>query len=149
MALHLEEGLDLTDGQVLPVTQGDQLVEGAEQLEGVLQDLPLLQALASTGDDLSKEMQGVDVLEDVRLAVRDEDHVELIEGLIYETNIVLLDRRMLCPAVCELREGGEEGFDARPGHLAELSRKDSFAPAGTDRCCEDNLTSSIVSRSHW
>lgn len=145
MTFHLQEGLDLTNGQILPVTQGDQLIEGAEQLEGILQDLALLQALASTGDDLGKEMQRVDVLEDVGLAVGDEDHVELIEGLVDESDIVLLDGRMLCPAVCELREGGEEGFDARPGHLAELSRKDSFAPAGADRCCEDDLTSSLVS----
>lgn len=87
-------------------------------------------------------------MEDVGLAVGDEDHVELIEGLVDESDIVLLDRRMLGPAVCELREGGEKRFDARPGHLAELSRKDSFAPAGADRCCEDNLPHSIVSHCH-
>lgn len=85
-------------------------------------------------------------MEDVGLAVRYEDHVELIEGLVDESDVVLLDRRMLGPTVCELREGSQKGFDARPGHLAELSRKDSFAPAGADRCCEDNLPHSIVSR---
>lgn len=87
-------------------------------------------------------------MEDVGLAVGDEDHVELIEGLVDESDVVLLDRRMLGPAVRELREGGEKGLDARPGHLAELSRKDSFAPAGADRCCEDNLPHSIVSIFH-
>lgn len=87
-------------------------------------------------------------MEDVGLAVRDEDHVELIEGLVDESDVVLLDRRVLGPAVCELREGGEKGLDARPGHLAELSRKDSFAPAGANRCCEDNLPYSIISISH-
>lgn len=148
MTLHLQEGLDLTDGQILPVAEGDQLIEGAQELESILQDLPLLQTLAGAGDDLGKEMQGVDVLEDVGLAVCDEDHVELIERLVDESDVILLDSRMLGAAVCKLGEGGEKGFDARPGHLTELSRKDSFAPAGADRSCEDNLPCSMVSRFH-
>lgn len=56
MTLHLQEGLDLADGQVLPVSQGNQLIEGAQKLEGILQDLTFLQVLAGAGDDLSKEM---------------------------------------------------------------------------------------------
>ena len=39
VAVHLEEGLDLADCEVLPVTQGDQLVKSAEQLVGILQYL--------------------------------------------------------------------------------------------------------------
>lgn len=56
VTLHLEKGLDLADGQVLPVAQSDQLVESAEQLVGILDDLALVQALASAGDDLGKEV---------------------------------------------------------------------------------------------
>lgn len=139
MALHLQEGLDLADGQVLPVSQGDQLVESAEQLIGILDDLPFVQALARAGDNLGEEMERIDVLEDVGLAVGDEDHVELVQGLVDKTDVVLLNCGMLRTAVGQLGERGEESFDARPGHLAELSREDSFAPAGADRCGEDNL----------
>lgn len=56
VTLHLQEGLDLADGQVLPVPQGDQLIEGAEELEGILENLAFLQILAGAGDDLGKEM---------------------------------------------------------------------------------------------
>lgn len=75
MTLHLQEGLDLADRQVFSVTQGDQLIEGAQEFIGVLEDFPLIQALARRGDDLGKEMQRVNVLEDVGLAVGDEHHV--------------------------------------------------------------------------
>jgi hypothetical protein len=46
---------------------------------------------------------------------------------------------MLGSAIGELGEGGQEGFYSGPWHLAELPREDSFAPAGADGCCEDNL----------
>lgn len=144
MTLHLQERLDLADGQVLSVSQSDQLVKGAKQLVGILENLPLFQALARAGHNLGEEVERVDVLEDVGLAVGDEDHVELVEGLVDETDIVLLDGGVLRAAVGQLGERGEEGFDARPGHLAELSREDSFAPAGADRCGEDNLEHFIL-----
>lgn len=56
MTLHLQEGLDLTDGQVLPVPQSDKLIEGAKQLVCVLHNFPFVQALASAGDDLCEEV---------------------------------------------------------------------------------------------
>lgn len=56
MTLHLQEGLDLADGQVLPVAQGDQFIEGAEQFECVLENLAFVQALASAADNLGEEM---------------------------------------------------------------------------------------------
>lgn len=54
MTFHLEEGLDLADGQVLPVAQSDELIEGAKKLVGISQNLPLVQAPTSAGDDLSE-----------------------------------------------------------------------------------------------
>lgn len=142
MTLHLQERLDLADCQVFPVTKCDQLIEGAEQLVGILEDFPLVQALARGGNNLGKEMKRVNVLEDVGLAIGDEDHVQLIQRLVDKADVVLFDGRMLRATVCKLGEGGKEGFDARPGHLAELSRKDSFASTGADRCCEDDLEDS-------
>ena len=62
MRLHLQEGLDLAKRQVLPVAQRDQLVKGAEQLVGILDDFPLVQSLARAGDYLREEVQGVNVL---------------------------------------------------------------------------------------
>jgi hypothetical protein len=119
VTLHLEEGLDLADSQVFPVTEGDQLVEGAKQLVGILEDLPLVQALARASDHLGEEVKGIDVLQNVGLLVGDEDHVELIQGLVHEANIVLLDCGMLGAAVSELGKGEQQGLESRSSHLME------------------------------
>lgn len=62
MRLHFEEGLDLVQGQVLPVSHGDEFVEGAEQLEGIAEDLAFVGFLAYRSDHLSEEVQAVNVL---------------------------------------------------------------------------------------
>jgi hypothetical protein len=56
MTLHLKEGLDLADGQVLPVPKRHQLVKGAQQFVGILQYLPLVQTLADASDYLGKQV---------------------------------------------------------------------------------------------
>lgn len=132
VTLHLEEGLDLANGQVLPVAQSNQLVKGAKEFVGILENLPLVQALASAGHNLCEKVQGVDILKDVGLTVRDENHVELVEGLVDESNIVLLNGRVLGTTVGKLWERGEQSFYPRPGHLAELPRQDSLAAASAD-----------------
>lgn len=104
MGLHLQEGLDLADCEIFPVTQSDELVKSAEQFVGILEDLPLFQALASTCDNLGEQVERIDILEDVGLAVRNEDHVEFVEGLIHETDVVLLNGSMLCACVGQLGE---------------------------------------------
>lgn len=107
MTLHFQECLDLRERQVLPIPEGHQLVVCAEQFERIAQDLPLVQALANTGSHLSKEMKAVDILQDVRLAVCDQDDVELVEGLVDEADIVLLNGRVLGTGICEFRERRE------------------------------------------
>lgn len=62
MAFHLQEGLDLRQGQILPVAQCDQFVERAEQLEGIAQNLPLIQIPANAGSNLGEQMKAVNVL---------------------------------------------------------------------------------------
>ena len=104
MGLHLEESLDLADGQVLAVAQGDQLIESAEQFVGISEDFALVQTLACAGDHLGKEMERVDVLQNVGLAVGDEDHVQLVQGLVDKADVVLLDRGMLRARVGQFRE---------------------------------------------
>lgn len=50
-------------------------------------------------------MERVDVLQDVGLAVGDENHVQLVQGLVDEANVVLLDGGMLCTRIGKPREG--------------------------------------------
>lgn len=112
MTLHVKECLDLANGQILAVTKGDELIKSTEQLVGVLNNLALVQALTGASDHLCKQVQRVDVLQNIRLAVGDENHVKFVEGLINKSDIVLFDDRVLCTAVGEFGERGKEGFYA-------------------------------------
>ena len=75
MTLHLQEGLNLRQRQVLPVSQCHQLIERAQQLKGIAQDFPLIEALANAGSHLGEKVQTVDVLKNVGLAVGNKDNV--------------------------------------------------------------------------
>lgn len=112
MTLHVQECLDLANGQVLPVAKGDELVEGAEEFVGILEDLALVEALACAGDDLGEQVQRIDVLQNVGLAVGDENHVELVERLVNESDIVLLDGGVLGAAVGLLGERRQESLNS-------------------------------------
>ena len=78
MTFHIEEGPDLAEGQILTVPQGHHLVEGAHELIGISENLSLVQALASAGHNLRKQVERINVLKNVRLAVGDEHHVKLV-----------------------------------------------------------------------
>jgi hypothetical protein len=65
MTLHLQESLDLRKREVLSVTQRHQLVVCAQQLKGIAENLSLIQALANACGYLGKEVQTVNVLENV------------------------------------------------------------------------------------
>lgn len=112
MTLHLQKGLDLGQRQILPVTQCHQLVESAKQLKRISQNLPLIQALANAGGHLGKQMQTVNILEDVGLAVGDQDNVQFIQRLVHEAHIVLLHGSVLSSRVGEFGEGGKQGFNS-------------------------------------
>lgn len=139
MALHVHERPDLADSQVLAITQRHQLIKCAEQLVCISENFPLIQTLAGARHDLSEQVQGVDVLQDVGLPIGDEHHIELVEGLVDESDIVLLDSRVLRAAVGELGEGCQERFYSRPRHLTKLPREDSFPSPGANRSCKDHL----------
>lgn len=62
MTLHFEECLDLRQRKVLSVTLCHQFVECAKQLEGIAEDLPLVQGLANAGGHLGKQVETVDIL---------------------------------------------------------------------------------------
>ena len=139
MTLHLQEGLDLADGEVLPVSERHELVKGADKLKGISEDLAFVEALAGAGDDLGEQVQRVDVLEDVGLLVGDEHHVQLVQRLVDEADVVLLDRRVLRARVRRLREGCQKGFETRPLDVVEGPREDGLAPASADGRSENNL----------
>lgn len=105
MAFHFKKGLDLAQGQVLPVAQSDKLIEGAKQLVGISKDLPLVQAFADARHNLGKKVQRIDVLQDVGLPIGDENHVKFVEWLIDIANVVLLHGSMLRARIGELWEG--------------------------------------------
>lgn len=139
VALHLQERLDLADGEVLPITKRHHLVKGAEDVKGMSEDLALVQRLAYAADHLGEEVQRVNVLEDVGLLVGDEHHVQLVQGLVDEADIVLLDRRVLGARVGGLGKRGEEGFDAGALDVVESPGNDGLAAAGADGRSEDDL----------
>jgi hypothetical protein len=141
MTLHLQEGLDLRKREVLSVTQRHQLIVCAQQLEGIAENLSLIQALANACGYLGKEVQTVNVLENVGLAVGDENNVQLIQWLVYESHVILLNGGVLGLRIGELGERGEKGFNARPRNLTELAREDRFASASANGCRENDLMS--------
>lgn len=139
MTLHFQECLDLRQGQVLPVTQCHQLIECAQQLKGITEDLPLVKTLADAGGHLGKQVQAVDVLKNVRLAVGDQDNIQLVQWLVHEAHVVLLDGGVLGSGVCKFGKRGKQRFNARPRDFTELAREDRLASASTYRRCEDDL----------
>lgn len=112
MRLHLQESFDLSNSKVLAIPKGDKLVEGAQQFVGIAQDFPLVQAPACAGNNLSKQMKRINVLKNIRLTVGDQDHVELIQRLIYESNVILLDGSVLGSCISQLGERGQQSFDS-------------------------------------
>lgn len=56
MRLHVEESFDLTQGEVLAVAESDQLIKGTQKLEGIAQNLALVQTSADAGDNLGEEV---------------------------------------------------------------------------------------------
>lgn len=145
MTLHLQKRLDLANGEVLPVAERDHLVKGAEDVEGMSEDLALVQGLAYAADYLGEEVKRVNVLEDVGLLVRDEHHVQLVQGLVDEADIVLLDGGVLGARVGGLGERSEECFDTRALDVVEGSSNNGLAAAGADGRSEDDLVGEAVS----
>jgi hypothetical protein len=62
VTLHFEECFDLRERKVLPIALCHQFIECAQQLEGIAQDLPLVQTLADASGHLSKQVKTVDIL---------------------------------------------------------------------------------------
>lgn len=57
-------------------------------------------------------MEGINILEDIRLSVGDEDHVQLVQWLVHKSHIVLFDGSMLGASICQLWEGCKKSLDS-------------------------------------
>lgn len=139
MTLHLQERPDLAYGEVFPIPERNQLIESADELIRISKNLPLVEASAGAGHDLGEQVQRIDVLQNVGLLVGDKHHVQLIQRLVNESDIVLLNGRMLCARIRRLGEGCQEGFDARPLDVVECPREHGLAATGADGRSKDDL----------
>lgn len=124
---HIKEGLDLAESEVLPVTHSDEFIEGAEQLKCIAQNLPFVQALADASNNLGEQVKRINVLQNVGLAVGDEDHVKLIQGLVYEADVVLLDCCVLIAAILKFRKRSKKTLNPGSLHISELAREYGLA----------------------
>lgn len=84
-------------------------------------------------------MEAVDVLEDVRLTVGDQNNVQLVQWLVHEAHVVLLDDGMLGARIREFGERGQQGFNSRPSNFTKLARENSLASASTYRRRKNDL----------
>lgn len=69
-------------------------------------------------------MQRIDVQENIRCFVGDEEDVEIFERLVDITDFSGFDGGMLAVGRDEFRERGEEGFDSGSRHRVELTGED-------------------------
>jgi hypothetical protein len=104
VALHLEHAPDLHEVDILAIALADDLVKRAEDVEGVLQNLALVRAPADVGHYACEQVEGVDVLEDVRRLVCDENYIEVFQRLVHEANVRGFDGGVLRAGRNELRE---------------------------------------------
>ena len=77
------------------MTQAHDFIKGAQKLISIAQDLSLVQGFAKTADNLGKKVQRINVLQDVRLPVGDENHVKLVERLVNIAHVVLFHSGVL------------------------------------------------------
>ncbi|KAH9401294.1 hypothetical protein TYRP_002892 [Tyrophagus putrescentiae] len=90
VGVHLDEGAHLRHVHVLPVAEGDDLVEGEEQREGVVEDRLLVGGVLPRGgrvlvDDAHKEAQRLQVLQNVGRLGGDQHAVQLVHQRLVHT----------------------------------------------------------------
>ena len=124
MRLHLQHAPDLHQIDVFPITQADDLVKSTQQLKRLSLDLALLHALTQIRHDTCKEMERIDILEDIRRLVGDEKDVELFERLVDITDFGCFDGGVLAVGGDQLWERCEQRFDSGARHRMELTRED-------------------------
>lgn len=64
-------------------------------------------------------------MQDVGLLVGDEDDKELLQWLVYISNMIRLDGGVLLSRAGQLGERGNQTLDSGASHLTELARDES------------------------
>lgn len=109
MRLHFCNGTDLSQRDVFSVSQGDDLVKHGDELECPVENFLFVDRAAIFGEGTGKEMERVNVLQDVGGLVGDEDHVEFFHGLIDVS-----DRLGFCWFFLRMLEDGVIGVKESP-----------------------------------
>lgn len=152
MRIHCCEGSNLTQIHVLPIAKGDDLVEGEDQIEGLLNDAvfvgrctvlgnlrnqkkscnPSFTPLSTTPcitHHTGKQSQRLQIFEDVAGFGGDQNHVELLKRLVHITHRLRVNVSVLkrWPASDQLRKRQQQALDSGASHLDELTRDEGFA----------------------
>ena len=75
MTVHFKHSADLRKSYVLSIAHGDDLIKSFKNFKAREKNLLLIKRMTSITDGARKEMQRVNVLENVRVLGRDEYHV--------------------------------------------------------------------------
>ena len=127
--LHLHVHLDVAHRHVLAVAERDDLVEREDDLERVLAHVRLVDlARAVLVEHLREEPQHLEVLDDVRVLVRDEHEHERLDGLVHVPHLARLHRVVLLVGAHHLGERREVVLYSHARHLDELPG-DQYLPA--------------------
>ena len=75
-------------------------------------------------------MESVNILENVRLHIGDQNKVQVFHWLVDIANVVIFDSSVLSAGAGQLGEAGQQRGDPILRNLAKLSSDDSFTTTG-------------------
>lgn len=88
-----------------------------------MEDLLVVETGQIGVDRLRKQVQRGQVLDDVGLAVRDQDNVVVVEGPVHVSDVLVLDERVVRRDLGhQVLEVGQQLQDSVLGQILELSR---------------------------
>lgn len=97
--------LDISERDILSVTEGDDLIEGEDKLKRILAHVGLVDlARAVLVEHLGEEAKSLQVLHDVRLFVCQYEQVQRLDRLVDVPHLSCLDCVMLLLCACEQME---------------------------------------------
>lgn len=123
VGVHEEVGPDGAQADLLAVSAGGQhLVEGKDELEGVLVDGLLVDGTGHVGDDLGQQTEGAQIFHDVAgLGGNEEQKQIILQRLVHIADRLGFHVGVLFGVPDQLGEGGQQTLDAHAVHLDELS----------------------------
>ena len=122
MTLHLQYVPHLDQRHLFSVAHTDDLIKCTEQIKSILEDFAFFCISAHIRHDAGDQMQRLNVLEDIRGLVRNQEDVQFLQRLVDISNFSGFDGRVLGVRRDKFWERGQEGFDPRSRHVSELAR---------------------------